>query len=77
MLNNSNNDQQITATNASMLDTDFAVLAGDVFSTFETAYLVVARESSTVVWTSPGAEILLPALTSTASASLSLSLIHI
>ena len=73
MLNNSNNDQQITATNASMLDTDFAVLAGDVFSAFETAYLVVARESSTVVWTSPGAEILLPALISTASASLSIT----
>ena len=64
MLNNSSHDQQPTGSpgKTATVITDPTALADEVFSSFNTAYLVVDRKSSTVVWTSPGAELLLPAL---------------
>jgi len=56
--------------NSSKPGPNFSNLADEVFSAFETAYLVVAKDASTVVWASPGAEIILAALKETQSTSL-------
>ena len=73
MLSSANKDQLITgAPGVSEAETpDQSALAGEVFSAFETAYLVVDKKSCEVVWTSPGAEVLLPALNNTHPVGLS------